>query len=95
MLIAISKYTKPLEEVDSHRTAHIDYIKNLIAANKILAAGRQTPAIGAVIIANNISLDEFKNILKEDPYCKVDVAEYNIIEFNPALCNESFRAVIA
>ena len=41
-----------------HRNAHIDYIKNLISANKILAAGRQTPAIGAVIIANKIDLVE-------------------------------------
>lgn len=95
MLIAISNYTKSLEEVDSHRIAHIDYIKNLISTHKLLAAGRQTPPTGAVIIANNISLDEFKYILAEDPYCKEGVAEYKIIEFNPVLCDESFKAFIS
>lgn len=95
MLIAISQYTKPVEEVDLHREAHIDYIKKHILSRKILAAGRQTPPTGAVIIANNISLAEFKNLLGEDPYCLVGVAEYKIIEFNPVLCDESFRAVIA
>lgn len=95
MLIAISNYTTSLEEVDSHRVAHIEYIKNLISINKLLVAGRQTPPTGAVIIANNISLDEFKTILADDPYSKVGVAEYKIIEFNPALYDESFRTFIA
>lgn len=94
MLIAISHYTKTLEEVDLHRDSHIDYIKKLILDRKLLAAGRQTPPTGAVVIANAISLDEFKKILAEDPYCRVGVAEYKIIEFNPVLCDESFRAVI-
>ena len=94
MLIAISNYLKPLEIVDSHRNAHIEYIKNLISTNKLLAAGRQTPPTGAVIIAKNISLDEFKNILASDPYYQAKVAEYKIIEFSPALCDESLRALV-
>ncbi len=92
MLIAISHYTKPVAEVDLHQAVHVEYLKNLIAANKLLLAGRQTPPVGAVIIANNISRDEFKTILDNDPYCKVGVAEYKIIEFKSALCDEAFRA---
>jgi len=95
MLIALSRYTKTLEEVDAHRDAHIRYIKSFITSNKLLAAGRQTPPTGAVIIAGNITLDEFKNILANDPYCKENVAEYNIVEFNPVLCDESFHAFIS
>ena len=95
MLIALSNYTKSLEEVDSHRNSHIDYIKNLVSTQKLLAAGRQIPATGAVIIAKNISLDEFKKILADDPYCKAGVAEYKIIEFHPTLCDESFRTLMA
>ncbi len=95
MLIAISNYTRPLEEVDSHRQDHIAYVKNLISANKLLAAGRQTPATGAVIIANHtVSHAELLELLAEDPYCKVGVAEYKIIEFNPVLCDEAFRAFV-
>jgi uncharacterized protein YciI len=95
MLIALSRYTTTLEKVDEHRDAHIHYLKNLITANKLLAAGRQTQPVGAVIIAGNITLDEFENILANDPYCKANVAEYNIVEFNPVLCDESFRAFIS
>lgn len=95
MLIALSHYTKSLEEVDLHRNAHIDYINHLISTHKLLAAGRQTPPTGAVVIANHISREEFKTILAEDPYTHAGVAEYQIIEFNPVLCDESFRAFIA
>ncbi|HSW70294.1 MAG TPA: YciI family protein [Gammaproteobacteria bacterium] len=91
MLIAISNYTTSLEQVDLHRDVHIEYLNKLISTHKLLAAGRQTPPVGAVIIASNISLDEFKNILAEDPFCIEGVAEYKIFEFNPVLCDESFR----
>ena len=95
MLMALSNYTKSLDEVNTHRDQHIEYLKHLITANKLLVAGRQTPPTGAVIIAKNISLDEFKTILAKDPYTQAGVADYQIIEFNPALCNEAFKAFIA
>ena len=95
MLIAISRYTKSLSEVDTYRDQHIQYINDLISQKKLLAAGRQTPPSGAVVIARNISLPEFKTILANDPYTKVEVAEYEIFEFNPVLCDESFRSFIA
>ncbi len=95
MLIAISTYTKSLEEVDVHRKPHVDYLQAFISAKKLLAAGRQTPPTGAIIIARNLSLDAFKKILDEDPYCLAGVAEYKILEFNPVLCDEAFRTFIS
>ena len=94
MLIAISRYTRPLDEVDVHRSAHITYLKQLITANKLLAAGRQTPPTGAVLIGKNISLEEFKQLLANDPYCLESVAEGGGLEFDPVLCDESFRAFL-
>lgn len=95
MLMALSNYTKSLDEVNQYRDQHIDYLKHLISANKLLVAGRQAPPIGAVIIAKNISLEEFKTILAKDPYTQAGVADYQIIEFNPALCDEGFKAFIS
>jgi len=93
--MALSNYTKSLDEVNKYRDQHIHYLTHLITANKLLAAGRQTPPTGAVIIARNISLDEFKTILAKDPYTQAGVADYKIIEFNPALCDEGFKALIS
>ncbi len=95
MLIAISNYTKALSEVDVHRAEHIEYIKSsLVATHKLLLAGRQNPATGAVILAKDMTIDEFKKILANDPYCKAGVAEYQIIEFQPGLVAESLRALV-
>jgi uncharacterized protein YciI len=95
MLIAISTYTKPLAEVDQYRAQHLDYIKStLVATDKLLLAGRKNPADGAVILAKDITADEFKKILTDDPYCKAGVAEYQILEFHPALFAETLRDLV-
>lgn len=83
MFIAISKYTKPLTEVDVYRPAHQQYIKPLFETGKLLISGRQNPPAGGVIIAQTHSLEEFKQILDDDPFTKAGVAEYTIIEFTP------------
>ncbi len=95
MLVAISHYTKPLAEVDAHRTQHIEYMKTtLMKTNKMLFAGRQNPSNGAVIVANHITRDDFEKILKMDPYCIAEVAEYKIYEFNPTLVHESLQEIL-
>ncbi|MCD6048501.1 MAG: YCII-related [Gammaproteobacteria bacterium] len=91
MLFAISKYTKPLAEVDIFRPAHHAYIKPLLAEGKLLISGRQNPAIGGVIIAGVKSKEEFKNILDNDPFAKEGVAEYQIVEFEPIFYHPSLN----
>ena len=95
MLVAISTYTKSLTEVDVHRTEHLEYIKRtLVATHKLLLAGRKNPANGAVILAKDMTADELKKILADDPYCIAGVAEYQIIEFHPVLFAEMLRDLV-
>jgi uncharacterized protein YciI len=89
MLIAISKYTKPLSEVDVYRQEHHKYMKPLFETGKLFIAGRQNPPSGGVIIAKTQSCDEFQKILDNDPFTKAGVAEYTIIEFNPTFFDDS------
>lgn len=83
MLIAISKYKKPLNEVDAHREAHRAYIKPFFSDGTLLTGGRQNPPYGGVIIAKNATREEFEKILSKDPFTLAELAEYQIIEFNP------------
>lgn len=85
MLIAISKYLKSLEEVDVHRKKHHEYLKPLFASGKLLISGRQNPPVGGVIMSKILSLAEFKEILREDPFSQAGVARYEVIEFTPVL----------
>lgn len=93
MLIAISTYLKPLSEVDVYVTEHRAYLQKLINEHKLLIGGRQNPPIGAVLIAL-ITKEELQHLLKEDPFMKAGVAEYKILEFNPALCDSQMKALL-
>lgn len=95
MLIAISKYTQSLAEVDIHRAAHQQYLATLFAEKKLLVSGRQTPPIGGVIIANTNCLEEFKAILANDPFVKAGVTEYTITEFIPSFCDDSLKFMVS
>lgn len=90
MLIAISKYTQPLAVVDLHRAAHHEYLKPLFLVDKLLTCGRQNTQTGGVIIAKEISREEFEEILKNDPFVVERVAQYNIIEFTPSFNHRNF-----
>jgi uncharacterized protein YciI len=94
MLIAISKYTKPLSEVDVYRPAHHQYIKPLFASGELLIAGRQNPPLGGVIIAKTESIEKFKEILDNDPFTKAGVAEYEIITLIPSFYDQILNEII-
>jgi len=43
MLVAILTYVVPLDQVDAHRPAHIDWLKDCYAQGVMLASGRKNP----------------------------------------------------
>ncbi len=92
MLIAILKYTKPLEDVDALTPEHRHYLKTVYDQNKLLVSGRLNPRTGGVIIAKNISRAEFEKILSEDPFVKV--SEHTILEFTPSLYDDCLKEMM-
>jgi uncharacterized protein YciI len=94
MFIAILKYIKPLAEVDAVLTVHRAYLKGLFDQNKLLVCGTQNPRVGGVIISMNVSREEFEKILKEDPFSKAGMIEYQIIEFAPTFYNSILKSVL-
>ena len=84
MLVAISTYTAPLEEVDRHREAHFAWIDPHLAAGRVLAAGRRTPPTGAVVLLAAMSPADAEAFFAQDPYVMAGVAEYEIVaDFDP------------
>jgi len=92
MLIAILKYTKPIEEVDALISEHRHYLQLLFNQKKLLVCGRLNPRTGGVIIAKEITRAEFEKILKNDPFAKV--SEHTIIEFTPNLYDECLKEML-
>lgn len=83
MFIISLTYTKPTDFVDKYLQNHYDYIKKYMDLNKFLIVGPKVPRTGGIIICNASSVDEVKEIIKNDPFSIHDIGEFTITEFKP------------
>jgi uncharacterized protein YciI len=92
MIVAILTYTVPLAEVDAHRAAHIDWLKEQYAAGTMLASGRQTPPQGGVLLLAGPRADA-EALLAQDPFAVHGVAHYQVVEFAPTMTAPGLEAL--
>jgi len=92
MIVAILTYNAPLETVDAHRQAHIDWLRERYADGSMLASGRQTPPTGGVLLLRGTRA-EVAALLAEDPFAVHDVADYALTEFTPTLTAPGLEAL--
>lgn len=92
ILIAVLTYTKSIDEVDALLPEHRRYLQDLLNQDKLLVCGKLQPRTGGLIIAKNISREEFEKILKNDPFIKV--SKHTIIEFAPTLYDSCFKEMM-
>jgi len=85
MFVVSVKYIVPLEEVDRHLSAHVEFLNKNYEKGIFLVSGRKVPRTGGVIIARVGSRQELERVLSEDPFNIAGVAEYDITEFVASL----------
>lgn len=85
MFILHLTYVKPLAEIDRLIPPHREYLAKFYASGNFLFSGRREPRTGGVIIAKAGSRAEVEAIIREDPFLIEGVAEYEIVEFVPAM----------
>ena len=78
-------YLKPLEVVDQTRPAHVEWIKNEIAAGRLILAGRQESATGGVLITGDIAVEAAEGLIASDPYQLAGLVSYERVGFDAAL----------
>lgn len=84
MYLLISKYLKPLDEVDRTRADHSAFLDGLERQGLVVLAGRQDPPVGGVILLDVDSEERALEIFADDPYVTSGNAEYIAIGWNPA-----------
>ena len=92
MFILISRYLKPLPEIDRALAEHRLYLKTFYDRGIFHASGGREPRNGGVIIASGTRAD-IDAFVASDPFVREGLAEYDIIEFNLAMQSDAFRAV--
>ncbi len=90
MFLVLVRYTKPLEQVDACLDAHRAYLQTNFDAGRFVVAGRQVPRTGGLILARAESKKALRTLLDDDPFHKAAVAEYELIEFVPAMFDPAF-----
>lgn len=83
MFLILTKYVKPLSEVDQHLTAHRQHLAKYYAENKLVMSGPQQPRTGGVLLAHDMTRDEVEAFMQADPFTAAGIAEYTITEFLP------------
>ncbi|HTO29128.1 MAG TPA: YciI family protein [Devosia sp.] len=79
MFILTLTYVAPLEEVDRHVPAHMDWIKAGYASGTFLASGRKVPRTGGFVLAKG-ERAEIEALVATDPFMLAGVTRYDIAE---------------
>ncbi|WP_010502873.1 YciI family protein [Paenibacillus elgii] len=94
MFIVLLKYVKPLSVVDDFIQEHVDFLDKHYKKGDFIFSGRRDPRIGGVILVNSNDENAVKEIIKEDPFYKNQVADYELIKFSPTKYDDKFSPFI-
>jgi uncharacterized protein YciI len=83
MFLLLSRYVKPLDEVERWLPEHRQFLDRHYAAGRFLVSGPLEPRTGGVIMTFPMARAELDAILAEDPFVREGVSEYDILEMRP------------
>jgi uncharacterized protein YciI len=93
MVIITSRYTKPLDVIDSLLADHRIFLTEHYRQEKFIVSGPQNPRVGGAIIAN-VGIEEAREIMKKDPFVIHGATEYSFIEFTPGSHDPRFACFL-
>lgn len=94
MYILILSYKKSLDIVEQYLNPHKKYLDKNYQAGNFIASGRRNPRTGGVIICRAENIEEVRSVIGDDPFFQNEIADYEIIEFEPTKYLEGFERFI-
>ncbi len=93
MFLLLGRYLKPADEVEEYLDAHRAWVRDHVKAGVFIAAGREIPLQGGLIVATGVTRDEVDAIIAKDPYFIQKVAEYDVREYDVVLATPGTEAL--
>ncbi len=93
MFVVSLTYKVALSEVDQYIDAHMTYLEKQYADGHFLVSGRKVPRTGGIILARAKDREHLDTILRDDPFYQADVANYDVMEFEPSMTAEGLDAL--
>lgn len=94
MFIISLNYKCSLATVDQFLSDHRDFLQKQYEKGYFIVSGPKKPRTGGIIIAQAEDEASLKALLKDDPFWQHDLANYEIIEFEPSAYMPGFEALI-
>jgi uncharacterized protein YciI len=94
MFLLLSKYIKPIDEVERLLPAHREFLDRFYREGKLVCSGPRDPRTGGVILADVDSEVEAMKIVVEDPFFTEKVAHYELVRFNITRSDPRFAAFV-
>lgn len=94
MFIVLINYKVSLDVVDKYIDNHVEFLEKCYKQNYFVVSGRKNPRTGGVILSQLKSRNQLEAILKDDPFYRHEIAEYDIIEFIPTKSHPDFSLFI-
>jgi uncharacterized protein YciI len=88
-------YKADLAAIDAQMRAHMAFLKKHYAAGTFVVSGRKIPRDGGIIIAVAETRAEIEAIVNEDPFVKLGLADFRLIEFRASQRADDIDALIA
>ena len=93
MYIIELTYKVPASEIDNNMAAHMKFLDKYYHSGHFLASGRKEPRDGGIIFATAESVHEINDIVAEDPFSILGLADYRVIHFKATKKVKAFDAL--
>lgn len=94
MFVLLNRYLKPLAEVDRVLPEHRRFQDAMYERGIFIVSGRFEPRTGGVTLARAETRAAIESLLRDDPFVRAGITEYEIVEFAPTRCSEAFAAAL-
>ena len=94
MFIINLTYKVPLEVIDKHLNNHIEYLNIQYGEKNFLISGGKIPRTGGIIISSMNDKNELLKVIEKDPFKLHNLAEYEVVEFNPSKASNEFNFLL-
>lgn len=91
MFLVLLTYLKPLSEVDLFVGEHREFLARQYADGVFQLSGRKEPRTGGLVLAKAASREHLDAILRQDPFHREQIADYQVIEFVPTMSAPDLR----
>ena len=95
MFVILLKFTNNKSNAGEYMEGHNQWIKQGFDDGVFLLVGSLQPNLGGSVIAHNISLEELKERINNDPFVARNVVKAEILEIEPKKADERFGFLVS